>query len=93
MMILNNDSQQDASFFSRMFNIERQLTIFIFSFRIELITQLNDSTLGVLKHHWITKRICELLIGNSGFLLYNSLNQLLYYTDIKGSFLFVTEIV
>ena len=54
--------------------------MFIFSFCIELVTQLNVSALGVLKHHYITKRIPELLIGNSRFLIYNSLNQLLYYT-------------
>ena len=33
----------------------------------------------VLKHHYITKGIRELLIGNSRFLIYNSLKQLLYY--------------
>ena len=37
---------------------------FIFSFCIGLVTQLNGQALGVLKHHYITKRICELLIGN-----------------------------
>ena len=58
----------------------RRTTIFIFSFCIGLVTQLNSSALGVLKHHYITKRIRELLIGNSRFLIYNSLNQLLYYT-------------
>ena len=52
----------------------RRTTIFIFSFCIELVTQLNGSALGVLKHHYITKRIPELLIGNSRFLIYNSLN-------------------
>ena len=58
----------------------RRATIFIFSFCIGLVTQLNGSALGVLKHHYITKRIRELLIGNSRFLIYNSLKQLLYYT-------------
>ena len=58
----------------------RRTTIFIFSFFIGLLTQLNGSALRVLKHHYITKRIRELLIGNSRFLIYNSLNQLLYYT-------------
>ena len=58
----------------------RRTTIFIFSFRIGFVTQFNGSALGVLKHHYITKRIRELLIGNSRFLIYNSLNQLLYYT-------------
>ena len=63
---------------SRTFKIEG-ITIFIFSFCIGLVTQLNGSALGVLKHHYITKRIRELLIGNSRFLIYNLLNQLLYY--------------
>ena len=58
----------------------RRTTIFIFSFCIGLVTQLNSSVLGVLKHHYITKRIRGLLIGNSRFLIYNSLNQLLCYT-------------
>ena len=61
----------------RTFEIER-ITIFMFSLCIGLVTQLNDSALGVLKHHYITKRIRELLIGNSRFLIYNLLNQLLY---------------
>ena len=38
----------------------RRKTIFIFSFCIGLVTQLNGSALGVLKHHYITKRIHEL---------------------------------
>ena len=58
----------------------RRITIFIFSFCIGLVTQLNGSALGVLKHYYITKRIRELLIGNWRSLIYNSLNQLLYYT-------------
>ena len=41
---------------SRTFKIER-ITIFIFSFCIGLVTQLNGPALGVLKHHYITKRI------------------------------------
>ena len=45
--------------------------------------KLNGSALGVLKHYYLTKWICELLIGNSRFLIYNSLNQLLYYTIQK----------
>ena len=73
-------------------NIERA-TIFIFSFCIGLVTQLNSSALGELKHHYITQKIRELLIGNSKFLIYNPLNQSLYYTDIKESCLFVTEFV
>ena len=36
----------------------------------------------VLKHHYIAKRIRELLIGNSRFLIHNSLNQSPYYADI-----------
>ena len=56
----------------------KRTTISIFSFCIGLVTQLNGSTLGVLKHHYITKRIRELLIGNSILLIYKSLNQLLY---------------
>ena len=63
----------------RTFKIER-ITIFTFSFCIGLVTQLNGPDLGVLKHHNITKRIRELLIGNSRFLIYNLLNQLLCYT-------------
>ena len=60
-----------------MLKIEK-ITIFIFSFCIGLVTQLNDPALGVLlKHHYITKGIRELLIGNSRFLIYNLLNQLL----------------
>ena len=56
----------------------RRTTIFIFSFCIGLVTKLNGSALGVLKHHYITKRIRELLIGNSRFLIYNSLTN--YFT-------------
>ena len=58
--------------------ILRRQTTFIFSFCIRLVTKLNDSAFGVLKHHYITKRTRELLIGNSRFLIYNSLSQLLY---------------
>ena len=55
-----------------------------------LVTQLNDSPLAVLKHNYITKRIRELLIGNSRFrdLIHNSLNQVLCYTYIKERCLF-----
>ena len=63
----------------RTFNIER-ITVFVFSFCIGFVTQLNDPSLGVLKNHYITKRIGELLIGNSRFVIYNLLNQLLYWT-------------
>ena len=63
----------------RTFNIER-ITIFVFSFCIGFVTQLNDPSLGVLKNHYITKRIGELLIGNLRFVIYNLLNQLLYWT-------------
>ena len=58
----------------------RRTTIFFFSFCTGLVNRLNGSALGVLKHHYITKKVCEHLIGNSRFLIYNSLNQLLYYT-------------
>ena len=61
---------------ARKCNIERT-TNFISSFRAELMTQVNGLTLGVLKQHYITKRIRELLIGNSRLLVYSSLNQLL----------------
>ena len=64
---------------SKTFKIER-ITIFIFSLCTGLVTQLNGPALGVLKHHYITKRIREILIGNSRFLIYDFLNQLLYYT-------------
>ena len=63
----------------RAFKIERR-TIFVFSFCIGLVTQLNDPALGVLKDHYITKGTHELLINNSRFLIYDLLNQLLYYT-------------
>ena len=48
----------------RTFDVER-IAIFIFSFCIGLVTQLKGPALGVVKHDYITKRICELLIGNS----------------------------
>ena len=60
-------------FFTRTFNTEKT-SIVIFSFCIGLVAQLNGSALRVLKHHYIIKRICQLLIDNS-------LNQLLYYTE------------
>ena len=66
----------------RTFKIGR-ITIFIFSFCIGPVTQLNGPALGVLKRHYITKRIRELLIGNSRLLIYNLLNQLLYCTVWK----------
>ena len=71
-------------------NTERT-TIFIFYCFIKLVTQLNGSALGVLKHHYNSKRIHELLIGR--FLIHDSLNQLLYYTDIRERCLFVAKIV
>ena len=46
--------------------------------------------MGVLKYHYPTKRTRELLIGNSRFLIQN---QLLCYTDVKESYLFVGKIV
>ena len=60
----------------RTFKVER-ITVFIFFFCIGLVTQLNGPGLGVLKHHYIIKRIRELLIGNSRFLSYNLSN---YFT-------------
>ena len=72
------------------FKIER-MTIFILSFCIRLVTQLNGPALGVLKHHYIIKRIREPLISNSRFLIYNLLNQLLYFTVEKKVAFFVTE--
>ena len=42
-------------------------------------------------HNYITKKVRELLIGNLRFLIQNFLNQLLWYTDIKDSCLFVAE--
>ena len=68
--------------FTKTFKIER-ITIFIFPFCIGLATQLNDPALGVLKHHYITKRIRELLIGNSRFLIYNLLSQLYFIIRYK----------
>ena len=56
------------------------ITIFIFSFCLGLVAQINGTALEVLNNIYITKRIRQLLIGNSRFLIYNSLNQLLYYT-------------
>ena len=64
---------------ARTFKVER-ITIFIFSVCIGLVTQRNGPALGVVKHHYITKRIRELLIGNSRFLISNLLNQSLYCT-------------
>ena len=77
---------------ARTFNTERT-TNFIFYFCIGLVNQFNGSALGVLKHHYIAKRIRELLIGNSKFLIHNSLNQLFYCKDIKESCFFVAKIV
>ena len=53
---------------SRTFKIEA-ITISIFYFCIGLVTQPNGPVLVVLKHHYITKRIRELLSGNSRFLI------------------------
>ena len=50
-----------------------------------LVTKVNGSALEVLEYHYITKRIVELLIGSSRFLIHNSLNQLPYHRDIKES--------
>ena len=77
---LRFNSEADHWLFLTQGRCIRRTTVFIFSFCIGLVTQLNGSALGALKHHYITKRIREPLIGNSRFLIYNSLNQLLYYT-------------
>ena len=70
----------------RTFNIETA-TVFMFSLRLGLVTQLNDSALDVLKYHYIIKSIREPLIGNSRFLIHNSIKQLRYYADVKeGAF-------
>ena len=70
------------------FKIE-MITIFIFSFCIGLVTQLNGPALGVLKHHYITKRIRELLIGNSRFFV----KPITLVYGVKESCLFMTELV
>ena len=44
----------------------------IFSFGTGLVTQLNESALGILQYYCITKRSRELSIGNSRFLMQNS---------------------
>ena len=49
-------SDRDSAFEQRRYI--RRTTIFIFSFCIGLVTQLNGSALGILKHRYITKRIC-----------------------------------
>ena len=84
-MITNNQRAE-----SKHLSWYNRTTIFIFSFCIGLVTQLNGSALGVLKHHYITKRIRELLFGNSRLLIYNSLKLTLIY-NIKESYLMVTE--
>ena len=78
-LIENGGSKSDLLLSTRTFKVER-ITVFIFSFCIGLVTQLNGPALGVLKHYYITKRIREFLIGNSRLLIYNLLNQLVYYT-------------
>lgn len=83
--------QRSFSVQLRTFNIER--TIIIFSFCKRLVTKLNESALGVLRLHCITKKTREILIGISRFLTGNLLNQLLCYTNIKGNCLFVAECV
>ena len=77
---------------SRTFNVERAI-IFHFHFCIEFLTLINESPLGVLKYHYITNRIRQLLIGNLRFLIQNLLSQLLCYTDIKERYLLLAEIV
>ena len=67
-------------------------TIFIFSLCTEFETQLNGSALGIISLNY-KKKNRELLIGNSKFKIYNLWNQLLYYTNIKESYLYVAETV
>ena len=71
----------------RTFNIERT-TIFILPFSRGLVIQLNGSAMGVLKHHYITKRIRKRLIGNSRFLTHNSLRpqEILKSSHLKNVF-------
>ena len=71
----------------RTFNIERT-TIFILPFSRGLVIQLNGSAMGVLKHHYISKRIRKLLIGNSRFLIHNSLRsqEILKSSHLKNVF-------
>ena len=76
----------------RTFKIERK-TIFIFSYCIGLVARLNVPALGVLKHHYITKRIHEILIGNSRFLIYNLFKPITLLYGIKESCLFVPKFV
>ena len=63
---------------ARTFKIERITLYFHLLYRAR--NTACGPALEVLKHHYITKRTGELLIGNSRFLIYNLLNQLLYYT-------------
>ena len=58
---------------TRSFHIEKT-TIFVFFFWYRIVTQLNQSALGILKHNYITKRTREMLIGNSRILIQNLLN-------------------
>ena len=99
-MSKNNDTKMRQSFNTGVNSLVKpstlkmeRTTIFIFFFCIELLTQFDGSVLGVLKHHYITKGICKLLIGNSIFLIHDSCNQLLCNTNINESCLFVVEIV
>ena len=77
---------------SRTFDFERT-NIFIFSYSIWLVTQLNDLASEILKYHYNTRRIFEFMIGNLRFLTQSFLSQLFLYKNIKESRLFMTQIV
>ena len=68
-----------------------QLSLFS-SFCIGFETELNDLALKVLKYSTLQKEFVRLLTGNLRFLIQNVLNELLCYTDIKESCLFMAEV-
>ena len=51
------------------------------------------TVLRILKHSYIAKRIRGILIDNLRLFIHNLLSQLLCYTDIRESSLFVVKIV
>ena len=69
-------------------NIESK-AIFIFSFCIGLVTQLNGSVLGVLKDNYVIKRTRKLAFGNSGFLIQNLLKPTTLLYGYKRNLPFV----
>ena len=70
------------------FNIESK-AIFVFSFCIGLVTQLNGSVLGVLKDNYVIKRTRKLAFGNSGFLIQNLLKPTTLLYGYKRNLPFV----